>query len=202
MANSEHLAKLREGVKAWNQFQFDRAEEFWKTTAVSYRGPRDQDYVLRTADLSGADLRNMNLRGVWFMHVDLSGANLAGADIVGGHLQIADFTGAILSGANLGRADLSGEANLTEADLEGADLTEANLTDVELTGSNFTDARIGGTIFGRNDFSNVKGLERVDHVGPSVIGIDTIFASAGNIPEVFLRGCGVPDDSSLMPSRS
>jgi uncharacterized protein YjbI with pentapeptide repeats len=194
MANPEHLAKLKEGVEAWNQFQFDRAKEFWKTTAVSYRGPRDQGYTLRSADLSGADLRNMNLRRALLMHVDLSGADLTGADVVGGHLQIADLTGAILSEANFSGADLSGEANLTEADLGGADLTDANLTDAELTGSNFTDTRIGGTIFGRNDLSNIKGLETVDHAGPSVIGIDTIFQSNGNVPEVFLRGCGVPDD--------
>lgn len=31
------------------------------------------------------------------------------------------------------------------------------------------------------------------HVGPSTIGIDTIYRSKGNIPEVLLRGAGVPD---------
>ena len=45
-----------------------------------------------------------------------------------------------------------------------------------------------------NDLRAVKGLETVHHVGPSVIGIDTIFQSNGNIPEAFLRGCGIPDD--------
>jgi hypothetical protein len=40
----------------------------------------------------------------------------------------------------------------------------------------------------------VKGLETVRHVGPSIIGIDTILLSKGNIPESFLRGCGVPDE--------
>jgi hypothetical protein len=30
-------------------------------------------------------------------------------------------------------------------------------------------------------------------VGPSTIGIDTIYKSGGNIPEPFLRGCGLPD---------
>jgi hypothetical protein len=38
-----------------------------------------------------------------------------------------------------------------------------------------------------------KGLETVDHHGPSTIGIDTIYRSRGNIPEVFLKGAGVPD---------
>ena len=32
------------------------------------------------------------------------------------------------------------------------------------------------------------------HEGPSTIGIDTIYASRGKIPEVFLRGAGVPDE--------
>jgi hypothetical protein len=31
------------------------------------------------------------------------------------------------------------------------------------------------------------------HRGPSTIGIDTIYRSNGRIPEVFLRGAGVPD---------
>src|ERR1700734_1798457 len=194
MANLEHLAKLKEGVKAWNQFQFDRAEEFWNTTKTSYRGHRDQDWMVRSTDLSCADLRNANLKMAYLVHVDLSGANLNGADISGGKLQIANLSGASLTAVNFSGADLSGETDLTGANLGGANLTDANLTDAELTGSIFTDTRIGGTIFGRNDLSTARGLETVDHVGPSVIGIDTIFQSKGNIPESFLRGCGVPDD--------
>jgi hypothetical protein len=43
------------------------------------------------------------------------------------------------------------------------------------------------------DLSEAKGLETVRHVGPSTIGTDTIFKSKGKIPEVFLRGAGVPE---------
>ena len=32
------------------------------------------------------------------------------------------------------------------------------------------------------------------HSGPSTVGIDTIYASGGKIPESFLRGCGVPEN--------
>ena len=49
------------------------------------------------------------------------------------------------------------------------------------------------TTFADVDLSTVKGLDTVEHLGPSTIGIDTIYKSRGNIPEVFLRGCGVPD---------
>ena len=40
---------------------------------------------------------------------------------------------------------------------------------------------------------SVRGLDTVHHQGPSTIGIDTIYRSGGNIPEIFLRGCGVPE---------
>jgi hypothetical protein len=47
--------------------------------------------------------------------------------------------------------------------------------------------------FGDVDLSVVKNLETVRQLGPSTIGIDTIYRSQGNIPEAFLRGAGVPD---------
>ena len=49
------------------------------------------------------------------------------------------------------------------------------------------------TVFGNIDLSTVKGLETVRHYSPSTIGIDTIYASHGNIPEAFLKGTGVDD---------
>jgi len=194
MANPEHLAKLKEGVKAWNKFQVDRTQEFVKTTLVSYSGPRSQDWMLRSADLSGADLRDADLRTALLVRVDLSRANLSGADIAGAKFQAAILRGVNFNDADLSGADLSGEVDLTEANLGGADLTEANLTNAELAGSTFSEAQISDTIFGRNDLSTVKGLESVRHVGPSIIGIDTILKSKGNIPESFLRGCGVPEE--------
>jgi hypothetical protein len=51
----------------------------------------------------------------------------------------------------------------------------------------------GWTSFSAVDLRNVKGLDTIKHQGPSTIGIDTIYLSHGEIPEVFLRGAGVPD---------
>lgn len=48
--------------------------------------------------------------------------------------------------------------------------------------------------FGDVDLSLVHGLATVQHEGPSTIGIDTLYRSHGNIPEVFLRGAGIPDE--------
>jgi len=51
------------------------------------------------------------------------------------------------------------------------------------------------------DLSQVHGLESVYQRGPSTVGVDTLFRSNGKIPEVFLRGCGVPEDLiTFLPS--
>jgi hypothetical protein len=60
---------------------------------------------------------------------------------------------------------------------------------------------VGHTSFGDVDLSVVKNLETVVHDGPSTIGFDTIIRSQGKIPEIFLRGAGVPDSiSEAIPS--
>ena len=51
------------------------------------------------------------------------------------------------------------------------------------------------TVFGDCDLSQADGLDQVKHEGPSAIGIDTIFRSASDMPESFLRSAGVPEDS-------
>jgi len=93
----------------------------------------------------------------------------------------------ILAGANLVGIDLSG------ANLSGAVLFRTVFNRTLLNRTDFSRAMLGWTIFGNVDLSTVRGLDTVEHKGPSTIGIDTIYRSGGNIPEVFLRGAGVPD---------
>jgi hypothetical protein len=98
-----------------------------------------------------------------------------------------------LSGANLSEADLS-RADLRKADLSEADLTSASLLGAYVRQADLSECVVDGTVFGATDLSAVKGLDSVKHEGPSTIGVDTLYASKGQIPEVFLRGCGVPED--------
>jgi hypothetical protein len=116
-------------------------------------------------------------------------------------LSVADLSAADLN-TNLGAADLRG-ADLSGANLRNAYLAEANLSHAELFGADLTGAFIGVTNFANVDLSTVKGLETINHIAPSTIGIDTIYLSMGKIPAQFLRGAGVPDNfieymSSLM----
>jgi len=162
MANEEHLAILKRGVEAWNQ---------WRE---------------KNPDI-GPDLGEANLIGAHLSGADLSKANLSWAD-----LNRADLNRANLSQAHLIRADLR-RATLSGADLSEADLPWATLSRADLEATNLERALVEGTVFGDVDLSVVKGLDTVKHLGPSTVGIDTIYKSKGKIPEIFLRGCGVPD---------
>src|SRR5207244_751519 len=117
------------------------------------------------------------LRLARLIKAELIGANLIRADLRLADLSEANFTYANLSSTNLREANLF-QANLREANLNEADLSKANVT---------------STIFGNVDLRVVKGLETVEHRGPSTIGIDTIYRSKGDIPEIFLKGAGVDD---------
>jgi hypothetical protein len=98
-----------------------------------------------------------------------------------------------LHGALLSRADLT-DASLRHANLRRTKLTETNFTRANLENANFTGAGTSQTTFADNDLSTAIGLEGVFHLGPSTIGIDTLFKSDGKIPEAFLWGAGVPED--------
>ncbi len=89
--------------------------------------------------------------------------------------------------------DPSGCLDLNKADLRGANVMGALLNRADLRGANLAHSLCGGTVFGEVDLTEVVGLEMILHLGPSTIGVDTIFKSRGKIPEVFLRGAGVPE---------
>ena len=69
----------------------------------------------------------------------------------------------------------------------------ANLSYANLSGANLRKVRMGRTTFGGNDLRNTKGLETIAHHGPSTIGVNTLYESDGQVPEVFLRGAGLPE---------
>jgi TIR domain-containing protein/pentapeptide repeat protein len=183
MANEEHLARLKQGVDAWNQ---------WRNKS----GGTVPD--LSRANLDGADLFDVDFHGVDLHGANLDAANLSRANLHGADLHDADLRVATLHGAILDRANLYG-TDFHGADLRGASLREATLHGADLHGADLRraslrEAHIAMTQFGDVDLSMVQGLETVVHSGPSTIGIDTLYRSHGNIPEVFLRGAGVPED--------
>ena len=167
LADPEHLAKLKEGVEAWNK---------WRDEKPGVKADVDG------ANLSGAKLSDANLSGA-----NLNGANLSDANLSGANLSDANLNGADLSGAYVGGADLSG-AKLNGADLRGTTLSGANLS-----GATLTSAVSIGTAWVSVDLSEAEGLEQINHWGASTVGTDTLKRSRGRVPAAFLRGCGLTD---------
>ena len=178
LASGEHLAKLGEGVDAWNQWRDDNPKlkpDF--SMATLRRADLTQvdlsDADLRRADLSDTKLGGAKLSGADLRYANLSDAKLSGADVVGAELIGADLTRADLShadlhsaeldeanfrGAKLSHADLSGtylsRANFIEALLIGADLRGANLTQAELRHADLRHVDLSGADLNEADLSH------------------------------------------------
>ena len=191
-------------------------KETWEILArlmvVSGEMP-DSLWNLSSADLSGADLRWADFSGVNFGGADLSGADLTSAQFGGSNLSEANLTNANLWGAVLGcvnfretifwdngnyctggtisddianRVDLSG-ANLTRANLSGANaieaiLSRANLSDADLTGANLTRANLSDA-----------DLSRANLTGANLSDADLSYALLikVNLEKAKLSGCQI-----------
>ena len=172
MANQEHLDILNQGAAVWNQWRREHSEIIPD---------------LSDAQLSGWDLKYIQLYRTELSGADLSRVDLFSADFDGAYLIRADLSDSRLSGARLRNAYLA-RADLSRASLSGADFTGANVAE-----TSFHQAVISATTFVGLDLSEAKGLEAADYRGPSEISISTIYQSEGKLPEIFLRGCGVPE---------
>lgn len=83
------------------------------------------------ADLSFADLKDVNREGVDFTRAYLTGADLRGADLNHANFREANLTCANLEGADLTYANLEG-AELRNAIFRSADLMKADLTGAKM----------------------------------------------------------------------
>ena len=116
-------------------------------------------------DLSGEDLRNVNLpqrdlSGAIFNGADLRDANLRGSTLVRARFVSASLEDAILTRTNLDHADL-GDANLSGALMTSATLKNANLVDVDLDGAELysVDLRCARALGANFDGAVIDGWE-------------------------------------------
>jgi uncharacterized protein YjbI with pentapeptide repeats len=185
MANSKHLAILRQGAEAWNSWR----EEFLAfepdLNGANLRGlslwrANLSEADLSDADLSGADLSEAllseskldraKLEQTNLRRAQLSEANLRDANLNGAKLEWANLNKANLCGANLEEAHLS-EANLRKALLLGANLRRANLSDANLSTADLREAKLNGAKLER------AGLYQANLSGANLSGTNLLFAS-------------------------
>ncbi len=146
--------------------------------------------TLGRTNLSNSALQSADLKGANLSFANLSYANLEGANLSGTDLTQSDLSWANLSGADLRDARLIG-TRLDMADLTGADLRGATIIKAGLNSTSLSQAVCGVTIFANCDLTRVIGLEDVRHSGPSMISLDTLSRSKGQVPAKFLQGAGV-----------
>ncbi|WP_088344200.1 MULTISPECIES: DnaJ domain-containing protein [Rhodomicrobium] len=150
MGNPDHLAKLREGPVAWNDWRADNPGLTPDLSNVVLSagetllgpvqgGPFDlRDALLNRANfdsavLAGAILENADLRGANLSCASLVSADLSFANLYGAILQHADFQDAKLTGTIFDAAQLELAVNLTQAQIEEAYGDEATSLPPPLT---------------------------------------------------------------------
>ncbi len=177
MANPEHVEKIQEGVKAWNEWRDENPNlagdlsgadihdldlvgaNFRQSNLIEANlcrayvsGANLRQAVLRAANLIRADLRQADLSSADLRQANLSRADISRADLAGAYLETAnlrwsDLSRSTLVGANLVMADL-GEANLVGANLATADLRQSTLIGANLTAANLAMADLSdSTVF-------------------------------------------------------
>jgi len=198
MYDDKHLAELKEGVEAWNQWRKDHPDVKPDLSNANLLEAKLSGANLSEADLAGADLRLANLseadlHGADFRRAELGGANLRRAELEGANLQGANLRQANLhdvnlSGANLSKADLVG-SNLSggrfqRANIGAADLSWANLSGADLSGANLTRAYLYEADLQRTNISGAVLL------GANLLGANLVRAnlSWANLSEAKLNG--------------
>jgi esterase/lipase superfamily enzyme len=148
LADSWHVAWLREGVKHWNgrrkkvKFKPDLSNLNFSEIVPS--GDSRQSFFegvnLASANMQGADLSNLSFDGSKFTYSRLEQANLSGASfekcqfyrakMEGVQAQGTSFQGASLRMAKMSEADLSG-ARFDGAALDGAEISADQVLSLE-----------------------------------------------------------------------
>jgi uncharacterized protein YjbI with pentapeptide repeats len=191
MANPEHVAKLKEGVEAWNQWRED-----YPDAKIDLDGANLCRAYLRKANLSRADLRKSDLsesdlREANLGKAKLGEANLFLADLSEANLRYANLYRAILVKTHLYRADLSeaylGTAELRMTDLVGADLVRAKIIHANLTEVVLRDANLRHADLSKSDLSGAD-LREADLRGANLNGAILVQT---NLEQANLTGCNV-----------
>jgi len=140
MADEEHLAILKQGVMAWNEWRRENPET----------EPDLSDADLGVSDLRNGDFNKTNFSRAILIDTDFRGTILRNTNFTG-----ADFTYANFDNTNLNEAILSGAklhyGNFNGANFEGADLRDIDLRGAKLESAKMRKAMIGSANFGAAD---------------------------------------------------
>lgn len=200
MGNPEHIRIVKQGAEAIQKWRREHPTEKLDLSGADLSEANLYLADLARANLNGTNLKKAKISFAYLVETEFIGADLTETDLVLSLLTMANLTKTKLLRAQLIGTNLTG-AKLAEANLSGADIRGANFTEVNLSKANVALAVCRRTVIDGCDLHTVKGLETIQHDGPSTIGIDTIISSfrgAGNklTPElkIFFLNTGVPKE--------
>lgn len=144
--------EVEEGIARWNR---------WRSR---YQGLDGGFVYLEGIDLSGADLREAELRVIHFEEANLAGACFTGVDLFDCVFRGANLRGADLDGAQCYRTvfasadlrDVKLGADLTAAVFDGADLRGADLRNARLDHAKLQGAKLDGAKLPRSFVSAAR----------------------------------------------
>lgn len=165
MANEEHVAVLRQGIKTWNEWRDAHAHDGLQPD-LSHANLDGLN--LTGAKLNWTALYNASLREAVLDSADLFRADLIAADLSGAQCRAADFRGAFFTSPNAELAVISA-ADFTSADLTDAWLTKVDLTGVKLTNAKLLGVHLSGSILEQTDLQDAD-LSGADLSGVVFIG--------------------------------
>ncbi len=157
---------------------------------------------LNQAKFNGVYIDNSEFKNNDFKQADLSDAILHSTTFMDSIFSYSGFYKTKMYSVDMSNC-LFQEVDLEESYLEYSNFDRAKLIEVNFRGSvmhhvsfinsDFIKSIFGNTIMGSVDLSKALNLDGIRHRAPSSIGIDTIISAKGNLPEGFLKGCGLND---------
>lgn len=212
MASKKLLELAKKGRAALGRWRRDNPDLLLDLSGADLQDSNLRGANLKRADLTGANLQGADLVGAQLADTDLTRADLRSTKLVkadfyqsrlfkstlsesdcsGAYFRKTDLTQADFSDANLTKADLV-ECNLVNGCLARATLIGADLSGATLHGVDIREATLGWTLLGLLDLSQIVGLDQVNHLGPSTLGLDTALRSHDKLSREFLQGCGITE---------
>lgn len=138
---------MEEGI-----FMNPRHFEILKQSVEEYNKWRAENWNIKP-DFSGANMHGMKLFKANLSNANLTDVDLSGAGMISIEAYSADFTDSDLSGTQLQGASFF-NTNLTGVDLRGANLMGAEIKNCNLTEADLSDSNCMGTKFINSNFKN------------------------------------------------
>jgi hypothetical protein len=164
-----------------------------KFTGATLAGAALNHVLLENCDMNGSDLSDARFTTSAILYSSFEGASMPRTGFMWAHVVGSKFSRAVLEEATLTYAVLN-RVNLRGASLRRADLTLVSFLDSDLAEADFSGSRLGWTTFDSLTLGSARGLDSVQHRGPSTLR-HQVYLQRHELPDSFLRGIGLPESA-------